>query len=831
VRTALRYRNGIVALAVVGAVLLATVAGGLRPVERAVLDRMRALSDDDGDDATVAAVVIDEAAIERMGPWPWPRDRLARLNKRIHEREPAAVGLALALDRPQYRYPRQVLEAVAARGDDEGRDAARPMLDEARARLATDAALARSLRVQGTTVVGAAFGRVADAGARPELARVFERVALERVPADPWPWHWLAPRSQAFAAAIRAPVEPIGEAAAGVGLLETAGDDDGAIRLARSYGDTWLPSFALLVYARAQGVETAGMRVDKGHRLTVGERHFATGPGLAVRSGGADAAASRIDTVSAANVLAGDQAPTALADRSVVVGLGSSVAARVAGASPAAVEAAGVVAGLEEATLLYTPPWAIGVRAGVFAVVLIYLALAVPHLGTAAGWIVTALVGVVAINAELVTLLVQNAWIPLVAPLTALVAGHGLVVGVRALGARFAGLRDALDRAYRALAEAHREAGRLDEALRCLRLCEPDAATVDHMYALALDLERRRRLPQAAEAFRFCTQYGGDYRDAAARAERCDQLQNSVTLAGRHGSSTQALGMDQGDVANPVLGRYRIERELGKGAMGTVFLGFDARIGRQVAIKTMALDQEFDGQTLEEVKQRFLREAETAGRLSHPNIVTVYDVGEEQDLAYIAMDYLQGTPLNAYAAPDQLLPPDEVFDALAQVADALAVAHADHVLHRDIKPDNIVYDRATGHVTVTDFGVACLLDERQTRTGTILGSPSYMSPEQLAARGLDGRCDLFSLGVTLYQLLSGQMPFEGDSLSSLMYRISHHRHRELRRVRPELPTCATTITNRCLEKEPQRRYASASQVAQALRRCRGKLDQRATQTR
>ncbi len=289
--------------------------------------------------------------------------------------------------------------------------------------------------------------------------------------------------------------------------------------------------------------------------------------------------------------------------------------------------------------------------------------------------------------------------------------------------------------------------------------------------------------------------------------------------------------MDDDDVAKPVLGRYEIERELGKGAMGTVFLGFDARIGRQVAIKTMPLDQEFEGQTLEEVKQRFLREAETAGRLSHPNIVTVYDVGEEQDLAYIAMDYLRGTPLNAYAQPGHLLPSREVFDALAQVADALAVAHADNVLHRDIKPDNIVYDRATGHVTVTDFGVACLLDERQTRTGTILGSPSYMSPEQLAARGLDGRADLFSLGVTLYQLLSGEMPFEGDSLSSLMYRISHQRHRELRRLCPQLPSCATTITNRCLEKEPQRRYASASQLAQALRRCRAKMDQQATRTR
>ncbi len=827
---ALHYRNGIIAFVIVAATVLATAAGVLRPLERVVFDAMGTLGEAPGADAPVTMVVIDEAAIEQVGPWPWPRDRLARLNERVHAGDPAAVGLALALDQPQYAYPLRVLDGLAAEAGGGLGEGARRVLAQARQRLGTDAALGRSLRTHGATIVGADFRRVD----RPAtgLAPPFERVALDGAPANRWPLHWLAPRSRAFAGDLQPPVEPIAGAAAGVGLLESAASGDGAIRLARTHAEAWLPSFALLVYAQARGVEAGAIGVERGHRLRVGERRFATGPGLAVRLAGSTGGDSvRMDAVSAADVLAGSHEPTAFTERSVVVGLAPAVATEAAGALPPAARAARVVAGLHQQSLVSTPPWAIGVRAAVFALVLIYLALAVPRLGTAAGWIVTALVGVVAVNAELVTLLVRNAWIPLMAPVTALVVGHAAIVGARGVGARVASLRDAVNRANRALAESHREAGRLDDALRCLRQCDPDTATVERMYGLALDLERRRRLPEAAEAFRFCTHYAGAYRDAAERAQRCDRLQDSVTLAGRHGSSTQALALDQEDAAKPVLGRYQIERELGKGAMGTVFLGEDARIGRQVAIKTMPLDQEFEGQTLEEVKQRFLREAETAGRLSHPNIVTVYDVGEEQDLAYIAMDYLRGTPLNAHAESGELLPAHEVFDALAQVADALATAHAEHVLHRDIKPDNIVYDRATGHVTVTDFGVACLLDERQTRTGTILGSPSYMSPEQLASRALDGRSDLFSLGVTLYQLLSGEMPFEGDSLSSLMYRISHHRHRELRRLRPELPTCATTITNRCLEKEPQRRYASASQLAQALRRCRGKLDQRTTQTR
>jgi serine/threonine-protein kinase len=267
------------------------------------------------------------------------------------------------------------------------------------------------------------------------------------------------------------------------------------------------------------------------------------------------------------------------------------------------------------------------------------------------------------------------------------------------------------------------------------------------------------------------------------------------------------------------LGRYEIERELGRGAMGTVYLGRDPRIGRTVAIKTLPLSEEFDSTQIDEVRRRFFQEAETAGRLSHPSIVTVYDAGEEHDLAYIAMDYIQGDSLDQHIRLDELMPLKDVFTVGIQVAEALGYAHEQNVVHRDVKPGNIIYDNDKGQLKVTDFGIACLTDNSKTRTGTILGSPYYMSPEQIAGKKVDGRSDLFSLGVTLYQLFTGKLPFEGDSLTNLMYQIANDKPVSVRKVRSELPACLTRIINKSLEKKPANRYDHGQAMADALKRC------------
>jgi serine/threonine-protein kinase len=271
------------------------------------------------------------------------------------------------------------------------------------------------------------------------------------------------------------------------------------------------------------------------------------------------------------------------------------------------------------------------------------------------------------------------------------------------------------------------------------------------------------------------------------------------------------------------LGRYQLEREIGRGAMGIVYLGRDTAINRQVAIKAIPLASEFSDTELAEARTRFFREAETAGRLNHPNIVTIYDVGEESGLAYIAMEYLKGRHLSDFATSNKLLEPRTVLDLIGRTAQALGFAHKQQVVHRDIKPANIMYDPSADVLKITDFGIARLTGTGSTRTGIVLGTPSFMSPEQLEGRTVTGHSDLFSLGVSLFQLLTGQLPFTADSMTGLMQQIAEAPHPRLRAFRPDLPACVESIVDRALAKNPEARFESGGQMAAALDDCRASM--------
>src|SRR5271168_4435958 len=274
---------------------------------------------------------------------------------------------------------------------------------------------------------------------------------------------------------------------------------------------------------------------------------------------------------------------------------------------------------------------------------------------------------------------------------------------------------------------------------------------------------------------------------------------------------------------NERLGRYQLEREIGRGAMGVVYLGRDTAINRLVAIKAIPLAAEFSDSELVEARSRFLREAETAGRLNHPNIVTIYDVGEERGLAYIAMEYLKGRHLSDYTKSDSLMEPRKVLEIIGRTADALGFAHKQQVVHRDIKPANLMYDPNTNTLKITDFGIARLSGAGTTRTGIVLGTPSFMSPEQLEGRTVTGHSDLFSLGVSLFQLLTGQLPFTADSMTGLMQQIAEAPHPPLRAFRPDLSACVETVIDRALAKNPDTRYDSGAQMAAALEDCRSRI--------
>jgi serine/threonine-protein kinase len=295
------------------------------------------------------------------------------------------------------------------------------------------------------------------------------------------------------------------------------------------------------------------------------------------------------------------------------------------------------------------------------------------------------------------------------------------------------------------------------------------------------------------------------------------ELDSTLVVGGR-GETRLGIGDDS---AKPTFGRYEIIREIGRGAMGTVYLARDPKINRDVAIKTLAY-AEVEPAELAEVKMRFSREAEAAGKLSHPNIVAIYDVGEEHDMAYIAMELLTGETLTRYCQKENLLPTPRVLAVIADVTAALEYAHHQGVVHRDIKPANIMM-LADGRVKVTDFSIAQVVDASQTRTGVILGTPSYMSPEQVNGKRIDGRSDLFSLGIVAYELLTGARPFKGESMSAIMWAISHSKHPPLAQVASDTPACVQAIVNRLLAKRMTKRFDSAEKALTEIQACLRRL--------
>ncbi len=268
------------------------------------------------------------------------------------------------------------------------------------------------------------------------------------------------------------------------------------------------------------------------------------------------------------------------------------------------------------------------------------------------------------------------------------------------------------------------------------------------------------------------------------------------------------------------LGRYEIVGEIARGAMGIIYKAKDPLIDRMVAIKTINL-RELDQEQKAEYEARFYLEAQAAGKLSHPNIVTVYDLGEKNDIVYIAMELLEGNELQNLLKDGKPLPISETLDIMSQVAAGLAYAHEHGIVHRDVKPSNIMVLKS-GRVKIADFGIARMESSMlHTQTGIVMGSPLYMSPEQILARGIDRRSDIFAAGILLFKMLTGQMPFTGDNPNSVMYQIVHEAPPKPSALNSEIPEALDDIVAKCLAKNPEERYQDANQLAQALLACGG----------
>lgn len=266
--------------------------------------------------------------------------------------------------------------------------------------------------------------------------------------------------------------------------------------------------------------------------------------------------------------------------------------------------------------------------------------------------------------------------------------------------------------------------------------------------------------------------------------------------------------------------RYEIVRNIGKGTGSTIFLAKDHDNQEQpIALKILEINYD-EKNTLEtELLARFMREAETAASLHHENIIGVIDSGHANNVAYIAMEYIRGRSLQDYSQPKALLPQALIVELIAQCADALHYAHSKGIIHRDVKPANIVYDHKAALAKLGDFGIAHIANSTQTLAGSFLGTPFYMSPEQLGSLDLDARTDIFSLGATLYRLLTGVPPFSGNSMAKLMQTIVNEPHQNILEIRPNLPNNLVNVVEIALAKDPSQRFSNALEFSKQLRAC------------
>lgn len=284
--------------------------------------------------------------------------------------------------------------------------------------------------------------------------------------------------------------------------------------------------------------------------------------------------------------------------------------------------------------------------------------------------------------------------------------------------------------------------------------------------------------------------------------------------------------VDDGELKVTQVGRYQVHERLGRGGMASVFRAHDPQIGRDVAIKFLhsTLSQDAD------CRMRFLREARAAGGLSHPNIAVVHDVGEIEGRPYMAMELLSGSTLSRELEERKTLPVREAVTVAMQLAKALDYAHKRGIVHRDIKPGNIMRDAGSGAVKVTDFGIAHIENtatEMRTRIGDIIGTPQYMSPEQARGEKLDGRSDLFSVGIVLYQMLTGVRPFRGDSVVAVATKIVNEEPPPIDKSRTDITPALRRVIDRCLAKQPSLRFQTGKELLDALGRVRSEIDEAA----
>ncbi|MDD5688587.1 MAG: serine/threonine-protein kinase [Elusimicrobia bacterium] len=785
----------------------------------------------------IMIVGIDDNSIANIGRWPWSRSIIAGLIEEISKATPKVIGLNIIFSEPEQANGLEQIRELKLKyinilSEVQNLKKKRKISDKeigflnnflgeianAEVSIDNDTILADSIANTGNIVLPMFFSLEEPLGETPtELPPILSSNSISGL-SNPQSIKGFLPLL---------PLDIFADGTKGIGHVNLISDIDGAKRKETSlisYRDKYYPSFALQLARIYLNLELSDIKIQNKKGIDVGKVFIPTDDSMnmLINYIGPFKTFKYCD---AFDVLTNKIPPEAFKNKIVLIGLtatgiGDLNVTPVANNFPGVEITANTIQNIITKNFIVRPQWA-----NIFEIISLILCglfviFILPRLKAKWGAIATLILLFVIIGFGTYTFM-NGYWLKIFHATILLVLGYTLITTKHFL---FTEKRKELVEAEgietnKMLGLSFQGQGMLDIAFEKFRKCPVDDQMKDLLYNLALDFERKRQLNKAVAVYEHIKKVDEKYKDVAEKITSLKNAGETVVLGAKSKDSTVII---EGSKQTPTLGRYEIIKELGRGAMGIVYLGKDPKINRTVAIKTVRFEDDLPEDQIKAIKERFFREAESAGNLSHPNIIRIFDAGEDYDVSYIAMELLDGSDLKDKCEKGKILPIKEALEMVAKVADALDYAHQQGVVHRDIKPANIMLLK-DGTLRVTDFGIARILSSSKTQTGTVLGTPSYMSPESIAGKKVDGRADIFSLGVVMYELLTCEKPFNGDSIATLIYQITTELHPSPKNYNANIPDCCVKIIDKALQKDVEKRYQKASEMAKDIRDCSATL--------
>ncbi|MBI5239267.1 MAG: CHASE2 domain-containing protein [Elusimicrobia bacterium] len=772
--------------AVIGAVLTLLVLGAyfvglplFESVELKLYDMRSKLRVNLAAADEIALVAIDDDSLAQIGRWPWPRWRLAALVDKLSAAGAKVIGLDIVLSEEEYnpglgeikRLQDSYRGLLASRAVTDKKAVFDAEFSSAMVNLDSDSKLESSLRESGRVVLPMMFAPGGKLGAKPEElpAEVSSfTVSYQAVQGGPQ-------LESEEGVKATCPVLRFTAASAGIGHVRLSQDFDGVLRRERPvfrYGDSYYPSYALALILAYSGLRPSDAVFSPGQSVSIDKLSIPLDAEsrMLVTYNGPE---GTFNSFAYQDVMNDKVSPEAFKGKIVVVGptalgVGTTFVTPLAINFPSIELIANIIENILHRKFLMRPPWAAKFELGLLGLVGLFIMFLLPRLRALSGFVFSLML-LVGMLMGGVYFFVNGQWVKVAYPSVLLTLAYLVVISKRFFvtekGKEL--VEASAIETNKMLGLSFQGQGMLDMAFEKFRLCPLDDNMKDTLYNLALDFERKRQFAKASAVLGHIEAKDPKYKDVAEKSKMLRAAADGAVFGGVGGAKKDGTVMITGGSTKPTLGRYEIEKELGRGAMGIVYLGRDPKINRQVAIKTMVLEEGSD----------------------------------------------------AASTKEGLLPVVQAMEYVAIVADALDYAHAQGIVHRDIKPANFMLLK-DGTVRVADFGIARITASSKTATGPVMGTPSYMSPEQVAGKRVDGRSDLFSLSVALYELLTGEKPFKGgEGIGTLLFQIANDPHPDPLTIRPDLPPCVAPVINKGLAKDADQRYARGSLLAADLRAC------------